>query len=485
MRNFGLARALLGVSLALALVGVPQTAQAAGKVTITNDTVWRDASGSEIQAQGGSVLKVGSTWYWVGTQLNGGKFGFEAVNMYRSTDLTNWTFVKAIFTPAGSGDLRSGTWVGRPDIVYNAATQKYILVMEIGLSGTFGNRLGFASSSTIEGDYTYLGSTTVNGGTLGDHSVFVDGTNAYLVYHANSADQVGVTMTIAPLASDWLSVLSPIYSEADPTHEAPFIMKKGASYIWFESGRDWWQSTPTRYRVGSSLTSWGAWSTVPTSPSPADSFNTQNDFIIPVTGSSGTSYLYAGDRYTNFYGYENAAPTGTGRNAWYPITFSGNVPTIVGATDVYVDVATGTLKWNPVTNGRFDMYATGQAPGYWNEAGTTDASFTQSGGFEGAQLTHWSNTAYSTVTHQTISLANGTYTLSALARSTGGQTGAALYVKSYGGPELSASLATSIPTWTNKSIVFTVTTGQVEIGVWSYAGANQWLNLDNVAIWAN
>jgi hypothetical protein len=481
MRTVALRVALVVALVGLILTGSPPVAQAAQKTTIANDTVWRDTAGNEIKAQGGSILKVGSTWYWAGTQLDDGKTGFKAVNLYSSSDLTNWTFVRAILSPTASGDLATGAWVGRPDLVYNPSTAQFVLVMEI--NGGHPNKLGFATSSSVSGPYTYLGSSSVNGGTFGDHSVFVDGANAYLVYDADSGGYAGVQLTIAPLAADWLSVLSPVYTEYDNSHEAPFIMKKGSSYIFFQSGRDWWAASETRYKVGSSLTNWGAWSAVPTSPPSNDSFNTQNDFIIPVTGSAGTSYIYAGDRYSNFYGAGHPAPTGTGRNAWYPVTFNGNVPTINGATDLYVDVATGTLKWNRVTDGRFDMYGTGQTPGYWNEATNVDASFTQDGGFDGAMLTHWSDAAYSVVTYQTVSLPNGTYKLSALVRSSGGQPGAALYVKDYGGAEVDVSLASSIPTWTDKSVTFTVTTGKVEIGVWSYASANQWLNLDYVNIW--
>jgi hypothetical protein len=35
-------------------------------------------------------------------------------------------------------------------------------------------------------------------------------------------------------------------------------------------------------------------------PPSLDSFNTQHDVVIPVTGSETTTYLYAGDRYSQW-----------------------------------------------------------------------------------------------------------------------------------------------------------------------------------------
>ena len=63
------------------------------------------------------MLKVGSTYDWAGVELNDGEYAFEAVSLHSSTDLESWTFVKAMSTPTGSGDLAPGDWVGRPDLL--------------------------------------------------------------------------------------------------------------------------------------------------------------------------------------------------------------------------------------------------------------------------------------------------------------------------------------------------------------------------------
>ncbi len=315
---------------------------------IVNDEVWYDSAGREIRAQGGCVTRVGDAWYWVGAEFNDARADFVGINLYRSTDLMHWSFVRRVLTPADSGDLVTSAWVGRPDLVHNAATGRYVLVFEIsgapGIPGP-GNHIGFASSSTVDGDYTYHGRTLVDGATVGDHSVFVDTDgSAYLVFVGDAATTRNDHLKIAPLAPDYLSVSGSIFAEPNTARrEAPHIVRIGPTYHWFASGMYWWASTSTMFRSSDSLTAWGPWTTVATCPPSTDSFNTQFDMVLPVEGSRGTSYLYVGDRYTNFQGCGVAAPTGIGRNAWYVLTFDGGTPTLHGYPRFTVDTATGQV----------------------------------------------------------------------------------------------------------------------------------------------
>ncbi len=484
MRN--LARVLIATGAVIALSLGTTTAHAANPYpNIANDTVWLDNSGNEIKAQGGSILKVGSTYYWTGTEMNGGSYGFDAVNLYKSTNLQDWTFVKRILAPTGTGDLAAGKWVGRADLVYNPSTATYIVVVEVESGGAGpGNKIGFASSSTVEGTYTYAGSTLVNGLTVGDHSVYVEGNNAWITYDGDSSSKRNVTLGIAPLGPTWMTVGTPIFSQANSGREATFIMKVGSTYHWFASGMDWWNSTATQHNVGSSLTSWGSWSTVATTPASTNSFNSQFDFVLPITGSGGTSYIYGGDRYTNMAASGNPAPTGFGRNAWYELTFSGTTPTIRGYTDMAVDLTTGTITGNYVANGRFDQAVAGQTAPLWNESLTASAGLTQTGGVVNNKLTHIAKKTYKANTYQTISLPNGTYTFSAKVMSSGGQTTAALQLKSHGGGDITIPVTASA-SWVTISQVFTVTTGTVQVAVWSESPGNKWLSVDDIAIWKN
>ncbi|MDR6972679.1 family 43 glycosylhydrolase [Leifsonia shinshuensis] len=454
-----------------------------------------DSAGNPIHAQGGNVQLYEGTYYWVGADLANPK----SINLYSSTDLTTWTLDKALLTQATGipgdtlGDLTPGNWLGRPQLTHNPTTGNWVLDFEVprtNSAGTQRNAIAFATSPTIDGTYSYLGSILVNGNTVGDHSVFVDGPDAYLVYVGDNGTSINATQSIAKLNSSWTGVASITFNESNyDHHEAPAIIKVGSTYHWFASGMYWWAATATAHRSSTSLASWGAWTPVATVPASSNSFGTQFEQIIPIVGSTGTSYLYNGDRYSQFYSGNDKAPGGIGRNAWYPLMFSGNTPTLVGATDVRVDAAAGTLDYNYVANGRFDQDIAGNTIPQWSTTGyATGVSKVQNtaSSTTNRQLTQSASGGYSAWASQQITLPAGTYTFKADTKSSGGETSAYLVVKNYGGSEIHLDLAAAQSSWQTKTTTFTVPTATViTIGVWSSGTGGQWLNVDNVSIWRN
>ena len=83
-----------------------------------------------ITAHGGGILKVGSTYYWIG-EVDSSGGGFQGINCYSSTDLTTWAFVADVLPPQSSGDLVSSNLVERPKVLYNSSTGKYVMWMHI------------------------------------------------------------------------------------------------------------------------------------------------------------------------------------------------------------------------------------------------------------------------------------------------------------------------------------------------------------------
>ncbi|MFF6983509.1 family 43 glycosylhydrolase [Streptomyces sp. NPDC008343] len=480
--------AVAAIIAALAAVGSSLPAQAAtSSPVIANDTVWKDTAGNPIHAQGGNVLKVGSTYYWVGVELTRGiPNDPKKINLYRSTNLETWTFEATILEQSANatGDLEAGQWLGRPQLLHNAKNNNYVLVVEV--SGALGNNILFATSSRIKGPYTPTGpSTEVNGATMGDHSVFVEGNQAYLVYVADSDTVRNQYMAVAPLDADFTKVEPWISQVFDNLHEAPGIVKIGSKYYNFASGKNWWDATATAYRTSTDLRNWSAWATVPTSPASTHSFGTQFEQIIPVRGSRGTSYLYSGDRYSQFYGGPVPAPGGIGRNAWYRLTFDSNgVPTLHGDTDIDVDAAAGTLKPNRVANGRFDQDVAGVRPPQWTVTGTSGAAYVQdTTDPTNRELTFYDDADFDAWVGQDVSLPNGTYHLSFQYKSSGGMTNASFGIKNHGAPESQTDLNTAQGSWATKTVRFTVTTGKVTLGIWAQGAAKKWLNIDNVALW--
>ena len=124
----------------------------------------------------------------------------------------------------------------------------------------------------------------------------------------------------------------------------------------------------------------------------------------------------------------------------------------------------------------------------WAANNALEANFTESNGDGGGHsgnfhATHWKNTAYEVYTYQTITgLRNGTYSLKAWVRSSGGQASTLLEAKSFGGSTLKALIRASAE-WTPITISpIEVTNGQLTIGFYSKANANQWLHFDDVEV---
>ncbi|SER90865.1 arabinogalactan endo-1,4-beta-galactosidase [Gracilibacillus ureilyticus] len=147
---------------------------------------------------------------------------------------------------------------------------------------------------------------------------------------------------------------------------------------------------------------------------------------------------------------------------------------------------------NLVNNNDFEVDGWTNTPsdwGVWAEDSTdTNAVFVEGPGINGDyKLVHWSDEDYSVSTYQTIkNLEDGNYTLTAWVLNSGGQENAYIYAKSYGGEELQTKLPVSSSNWMKIEIDdINVTNGQCEIGIISYAQANNWVNIDNVKFFKN
>lgn len=57
-----------------------------------------------------------------------------------------------------------------------------------------------------------------------------------------------------------------------------------------------------------------------------------------------------------------------------------------------------------------------------------------------------------------------------------------MYVKGHGAPEARADLPVSSSSWIRVALEVSVTTGQLELGFYSEAAADQWINVDDVRV---
>jgi hypothetical protein len=179
--------------------------------TIRNDTVWRDTGGNEIWCNGGHMIKEGNTFYWVGYETKPG-IGLGNIKLYSSTNLADWTFENNLLGSDGPQSVL--TWAGRPALLHNRNTGRYVLVFEASSRQWYRHKVGFASCRTIGGEYTLQAYQYPQGErSTGDQSVYQEGDSAYLVTVLDHPDRESVNYSLAiyRLSPDFLSVGAKVF----------------------------------------------------------------------------------------------------------------------------------------------------------------------------------------------------------------------------------------------------------------------------------
>ncbi|HET9170482.1 MAG TPA: RICIN domain-containing protein [Actinospica sp.] len=310
-------------------------------VSFQPGTPWQDQSGSALQMHGLGIIKVGDTWYGYGEDKAGESAAgapFQAIPCYSSTDLRHWTFQGNALTEQASGDLGPNRVVERPKVIYNATTHEYVMWMHIDSANYSAAEAGVAESPTPCGPYTYLGASQPLGFQSRDIGLFqdTDGT-AYLL----SEDRAN-GLRIDQLSADYLSVVGSGAANGGSVAlmqdlEAPAMVHVGSTYYLIASHLTGWSLNDDVYATAPSPA--GPWSSFQDfAPSGTDTYNTQVGNIITVAGSRGTTYIYAGDRWT---------PNDLGNSpmVWLPMTISAGVVNVGWETSWQLNVRTGT--WQP------------------------------------------------------------------------------------------------------------------------------------------
>ena len=331
MRRLHAALAALACVLATAFGAVP--AQASPE-TVDNATQFTDTSGNPLHAHGGGVVKVGQYYYWFGENRNADNT-FRYVSAYRSTDLVHWEFRNHVLTEASHPELAVAN-IERPKVMYNQATGQFIMWMHKENGSDYSEaRAAVAVSDTVDGDYTYQRSFRPLGHMSRDIGVFVDSDGSGYMY---SAANENYDLHVYRLTSDYTDVATLVANPWPGGHrEAPALFKRGGTYFMLTSGATGWNPNQQKYATSSSLTSgWSAMRNVGDSTG----YGSQTTFVLPVQGTSGTSYLYLGDRWGNSIGTN----VNGSRYVWAPITFpSSTSMSFDYFPELSIDAAAGTV----------------------------------------------------------------------------------------------------------------------------------------------
>jgi hypothetical protein len=295
-------------------------------VTITPGSVWNDTQGNVIQAHGEGIIEVDGKYYWLGEDKTNGS-AFQNVKCYSSSDLANWTFVNNVLTRQASGDLGPNRVIERPHVIYNTSTSQFVMYMHVDNSNYTDRKAGVATSSSVCGSYTYRGSMRPLGHDSLDDTLFQDGTTVYFL----SEDRTNTKLQIYQLSDDYLTVSSLVATV--PQYEAPAVAKIGGTYFLFGSHLSGWSTNDNQYATASSMAGpWGAWKSF--APAGTNTCNSQSTFILPVIGSSGTTYVFLSDRW-------NSGNLTDSRYIWLPLTINGTTVSMTCATSWKINASTG------------------------------------------------------------------------------------------------------------------------------------------------
>lgn len=252
-----------------------------------------DTSGKRIEAHGGGFLYENGTWFWFGEDKSQNSGNFKAVNCYSSTNLTDWTFRRAIITRSTHASLSAADRIiERPKVVYNDDTKKYVMWLHWEGQNYAEAKAGVFSSSTIDGDYTYESAFRPNNNMSRDDTLFKDDDGkAYFLSAANE----NADLVLYELSEDYLSVARQVtILWAGAKREAPAMFKHDGRYYLITSGCTGWDPNQAQYATATSIG--GPWS-ARTNIGNGTTYDTQSTFVIPIRGTEATTYVYVGDRW--------------------------------------------------------------------------------------------------------------------------------------------------------------------------------------------
>ncbi|QDS73458.1 hypothetical protein FKW77_008906 [Venturia effusa] len=223
------------------------------QVTLSNKTpVKFDSNGSgPLDVAFGPVFSLNGTYRWIGaastyahcsgTDLPLGKCGLRS---YASVDLMTWND-EGIFADLADPAFinyrgRDGLDLGRPHIIFNAATQLYILwANNAGAFATF-------TSPTPLGPWTEKGRVPVPVQFGGDFTVRNVSGSAYISYSAFNFSAAGTiwppfeqSQVLQELTSDYTNITGPMWSITSAANDIVDRMTEAAD-LWERDGLVYW-----------------------------------------------------------------------------------------------------------------------------------------------------------------------------------------------------------------------------------------------------
>ncbi|UWV45590.1 RICIN domain-containing protein [Acetivibrio thermocellus] len=345
-KNVGLRFLSILILMALLIGNVQSFNVAAAEGVIVNGTQFKDTSGNVIHAHGGGMLKHGDYYYWYGEYRDDSNL-FLGVSCYRSKDLVNWEYRGEVLSRNSAPELNRCN-IERPKVMYNASTGEFVMWMHWENGINYGQaRAAVAYSKTPDGKFTYIRSFrpmqdtgVMDHGLPGymsrDCNVFVDTDGkGYFISAANE----NMDLHLYELTPDYKNIASlKAKLFVGQQREAPCLIKRNGYYYLITSGCTGWNPNQAKYAYSKDLAS--GWSQLYNLGN-STTYRSQPTFIIPVQGSSGTSYLYMGDRWAGAWG----GKVNDSQYVWLPLNFISDTTLELPYYDsVKIDASSGIIS---------------------------------------------------------------------------------------------------------------------------------------------
>lgn len=312
------------------LISTAANAQKKGNYDAIHSGVsWFDDRGNVVSAHGANIVKDNGRFYLFGEAHSDTSNVFNGFNCYSSADLYNWKFESVALPAQQKGKLGPNRVGERPKVMKCPQTGEYMMYMHVDTMGYVDQFVGYATSKTIIGPYTYQGPVLFNGKPIRkwDMSTFQDKDGSgYVLLHGGD---------IYKLSNDYKSITEQVNKTFTSGFEAPAIFRKGDTYYFLGSDLTSWEKNDNYYYTAASLH--GPWVKQGIFCPPGTlTWNSQSTFVLPIEGSKDTTYLFMGDRWS----YPKQASAAT--YVWQPLLVSGNALSIPNYQQAWkINLATG------------------------------------------------------------------------------------------------------------------------------------------------
>ena len=278
---------------------------------ILNGVPLFDSDGHVVNAHGACIVKDGGRYYLFGEYKSDTSNAFPGFSCYSSDDLAGWKFERMALTLQQDGLMGPERVGERVKVMRCPKTGEYVMFMHSDNLKYTDQYTAYATSKTINGEYTFQGPVLFNGQPLRywDMGTFQDedGTGYLLENHGD----------IYRLSDDYHSAVEKLTNvknncqdnpEADlagvnTVGESPAMFKHEGTYYLLYSNTTSWEKNDNFYLTATSIR--GPWTRQGLfCPKGTLTYNSQTTFVLPLGGGR---FMYMGDRWS--YPHQASAAT--------------------------------------------------------------------------------------------------------------------------------------------------------------------------------